>query len=122
MHITNKVGSEVNASKKHALGTTGFELALVNIQSNNLGEHARTLVHGYLEHRFTSNSLGYINPGFSVSYYSDQDTFFYPGIDVGFQVNGNSRLFFNSGYTYRIPTYTDLYYNDSSTWGMSFTS
>ena len=52
-----------------------------------------------------------------MSHYTDQDTFFYPGIDVGFQVSGNSRLFFNSGYTYRIPTYTDLYYNDPTTLG-----
>jgi len=118
MHITNKIGSEVNASKKHALGTTGigFELARVSIQSNNLGEHARTLVHGYLEHRF-ANTRWDITPGFSVSHYTDQDTFFYPGIDIGFQVTGNSRLFFNSGYTYRIPTYTDLYYNDPTTVG-----
>ena len=118
MHITNKLGAEVNATKKHALGTTGigFELAHVSIRSNNLGEHARTLAHGYLEHRFVSNRWD-VTPGFSVSHYTDQDTFFYPGIDVGFQVSGNSRLFFNSGYTYRIPTYTDLYYNDPTTLG-----
>lgn len=118
MHITNKLGGEVNATKKHALGTTGigFELARVSIQSNNLGEHARTLVHGYLEHRFASNRWD-VTPGFSVSHYTDQDTFFYPGIDIGFQINGDSRLFFNSGYTYRIPTYTDLYYNDPTTLG-----
>lgn len=118
MHITNKLGAEVNATKKHALGTTGigFELAHVSIRSNNLGEHARTLAHGYLEHRFVSNRWD-VTPGFSVSHYSDQDTFFYPGIDIGFQINGDSRLFFNSGYTYRIPTYTDLYYNDPTTLG-----
>ena len=121
LHITNKLGGEVNTTWKHNLGMTGigFELARVSIQSNNLGEHARTLVHGYLEHRFASNRWD-ITPGFSVSHYSDQDTFFYPGIDVGFQVSGNSRLFFNSGYTYRIPTYTDLYYSDSSTLGNAF--
>ena len=118
MHITNKLGAEVNATKKHALGTTGigFELAHVSIRSNNLGEHARTLAHGYLEHRFVSNRWD-VTPGFSVSHYTDQDTFFYPGIDIGFQINGDSRLFFNSGYTYRIPTYTDLYYNDPTTVG-----
>jgi vitamin B12 transporter len=118
MHITNKLGAEVNATKKHVLGTTGigFELAHVSIRSNNLGEHARTLAHGYLEHRFVSNRWD-VTPGLSVSHYTDQDTFFYPGIDVGFQVSGNSRLFFNSGYTYRIPTYTDLYYSDSTTLG-----
>jgi vitamin B12 transporter len=118
LHITNKLGGEVNTNLEHKLGTTGigFELARVSIQSNNLGEHARTLAHGYLEHRFESNRWD-ITPGFSVSHYSDQDTFFYPGIDVGFQVSGNSRLFFNSGYTYRIPTFTDLYYNDPTTLG-----
>ena len=118
MHITNKLGAEVNANKKHSLGTTGigFELAHVSIRSNNLGEHARTLAHGYLEHRFVSNRWD-VTPGFSVSHYTDQDTFFYPGIDIGFQINGDSRLFFNSGYTYRIPTYTDLFYNDPTTVG-----
>jgi iron complex outermembrane receptor protein len=121
MHITNKLGAEVNATKKHALGTTGigFELAHVSIRSNNLGEHARTLAHGYLEHRFVSNRWD-VTPGFSVSHYTDQDTFFYPGIDIGFQINGDSRLFFNSGYTYRIPTYTDLYYNDPTTLGNEY--
>jgi len=121
LHITNKLGAEVNGTWEHKMGTTGvgFELASVSIQSNNLGEHARTLVHGYLEHRFASNRWD-ITPGFSVSHYSDQDTFFYPGIDVGFQITGNSRLYFNSGYTYRIPTNTDLYYSDSSTLGNEF--
>ena len=121
LHITNKLGGEVNTTWEHKLGTTGigFELARVSIQSNNLGEHSRTLVHGYLEHRYENNRWD-ITPGFSVSHYSDQDTFFYPGIDLGFQVTGNSRLFFNSGYTYRIPTYTDLYYSDSSTVGNAF--
>ena len=121
LHITNKFGVEVNTTWEHKLGTTGigFELARVSIQSNNLGEHARTLVHGYFEHRFGNNRWD-ITPGLSVSHYSDQDTFFYPGIDFGFQISANSRLFFNSGYTYRIPTYTDLYYSDSSTLGNEF--
>lgn len=118
MHYTNKLGGEVNATKKHAYGTTGigFELARVSIESNNLGDHYRTLVHGYLEHRFVHNKWD-ITPGFSLSHYNDKDTFFYPGIDIGFQISENSRLFFNSGYTYRIPTYTDLYYNDPTTLG-----
>ena len=121
LHITNKFGVEVNTTWEHKLGTTGigFELARVSIQSNNLGKHARTLVHGYFEHRFGNNRWD-ITPGLSVSHYSDQDTFFYPGIDFGFQISANSRLFFNSGYTYRIPTYTDLYYSDSSTLGNEF--
>ena len=121
LHITNKLGGEVNTTFDNKMGITGigFEMARISIQSNNLGEHGRTLVHGYFEHRFARNRWD-ITPGFSMSHYSDQETFFYPGIDVGFQINRSSRLFFNSGYTYRIPTYTDLYYSDSSTQGNEF--
>ena len=118
LHITNKVGGDVNTTWTHKAGTTGvgFELARVSIQSNNLGNHFRTLVHGYLEHRYAKNRWD-INPGLSVSHYTDQDTFYYPGIDIGYQIAEYARLYFNSGYTYRIPTYTDLYYNDPSTEG-----
>ena len=118
LHITNKVGGEVNTTWTHKAGTTGvgFELARVSIQSNNLGDHFRTLVHGYFEHRFTKHRWD-VTPGLSVSHYTDQDTFYYPGIDVGYQITESARAYFNSGYTYRIPTYTDLYYNDPSTEG-----
>ena len=118
LHITNKVGGEVNTTWTHKAGTTGvgFELARVSIQSNNLGNHFRTLIHGYLEHRYAKKSWD-ITPGLSVSHYTDQDTFYYPGIDIGYQIADHARLYFNSGYTYRIPTYTDLYYNDPSTEG-----
>ncbi|MEC8090346.1 MAG: TonB-dependent receptor [Bacteroidota bacterium] len=118
LHITNKFGGEVNTTWTHTAGTTGvgFELARVSIKSNNLGDHFRTLIHGYLEHRFSLNRWD-ITPGISVSHYSHQDTFYYPGIDIGYQITDHARFYFNSGYTYRIPTYTDLYYNDSSTEG-----
>ena len=118
LHITNKVGGEVNTTWTHKAGISGvgFELARVSIQSNNLGDHFRTLIHGYLEHRFSKNRWD-ITPGLSVSHYTDQDTFYYPGIDIGYQIADHARLYFNSGYTYRIPTYTDLYYNDPSTEG-----
>ena len=118
LHITNKIGGEVNTTWTHKAGTTGvgFELARVSIQSNNLGNHFRTLIHGYLEHRHAKNRWD-ITPGLSVSHYTDQDTFYYPGIDIGYQIADHARLYFNSGYTYRIPTYTDLYYNDPSTEG-----
>jgi Outer membrane cobalamin receptor protein len=45
--------------------------------------------------------------------------FAYPGVDIGFQVNSEWRLYGNVGYTYRIPTYTDLYYSDRTTVGNS---
>jgi iron complex outermembrane receptor protein len=118
LHITDKLGSEFNVTNTNKWGTTGFglELASVAIQSNNLGQRDRTILHGYFEHRFVSGSLD-ITPGFALSHYSDQDTFFYPGIDLGWQLSSGVRIYANSGYTYRIPTYTDLFYSDRSTQG-----
>ncbi|MEC7084560.1 MAG: TonB-dependent receptor plug domain-containing protein, partial [Bacteroidota bacterium] len=94
LHITNKIGGEVNTTWTHKAGTTGvgFELARVSIQSNNLGNHFRTLIHGYLEHRHAKN-LWDITPGLSVSHYTDQDTFYYPGIDIGYQIADHARLY-----------------------------
>ena len=69
-----------------------------------------------MEHRFVSGNLDF-TPGFALSHYTDQDTFFYPGIDLGWQFKSGVRVYANSGYTFRIPTYTDLFYSDPTTLG-----
>ena len=43
--------------------------------------------------------------------------FAYPGLDIGYQVNEDIKLYSNVGYTYRVPTYTDLYYSSPTTIG-----
>ena len=50
-------------------------------------------------------------PGLAFSNFSDVDHFLYPGIDIGYKIRNGIKLNFNSGYTYRVPSYTDLYYN-----------
>ena len=44
-------------------------------------------------------------------------THFFPGIDIGFDLSEKINLYANYGKTYRIPTYTDLYYSDRNTIG-----
>ena len=51
------------------------------------------------------------------SHYSDFGTHIFPGIDVGLEVNDNLKFFANTGYTWRIPTFTDLYYEDGANIG-----
>jgi len=51
-----------------------------------------------------------ITPGVAVSYFSDFDSKAFPGLDLGYQVSSDFRVYGNIGYTYRVPTYTDLYY------------
>jgi iron complex outermembrane receptor protein len=45
------------------------------------------------------------------------EAFTYPGVDLGFEISTHWQAYANLGYTYRIPTYTDLYYEDRTTVG-----
>ena len=120
LHISNKVGAEVNASYTSNLGVTGFgvDMAKVFLSSNNLGDRERFMTTVFLEHRFTmlDDRLD-ITPGVAVNYFSDFKFHAFPGVDLGYQLADNWRAYGNLGYTYRIPTYTDLYYTSPNTIG-----
>lgn len=119
-HITNKVGASFNSTITSNKGITGFGLDIAKnyIVSNNLGTHNRYVVTGFLEHRFSfaKNRLD-VTPGIAISYYSDFNFHTFPGIDIGLQLNQNTRIYTNIGYTYRIPTYTDLFFHSPATLG-----
>jgi vitamin B12 transporter len=119
-HINNKIGAEVNSAYISKLGITGFgvDIAQVYLRSNNLGNRNRTMATAFLEHRFKiiSDRLD-ITPGVALTYFSDFDFNAFPGMDVGFSLTDDFRIYGNIGYTYRIPTYTDLYYADPATQG-----
>jgi vitamin B12 transporter len=113
LHISNKVGLQVNASYTSDAGITGFgiDAAKVFMTSTNLGERDRTMANLFVEHRFSlaDNTLD-ITPGVSVNYFSDFKFHAFPGVDVGYAINDAFKAYANVGYTYRVPTYTDLYY------------
>ncbi|MDX6745680.1 TonB-dependent receptor [Polaribacter sp. PL03] len=120
LHTTNKVGVETNASYTSNLGITGFgiDVSRVSISSNNLGKRDRTMANLFLEHRFKlADGKIDITPGVAVTYFSDFKFQAFPGLDIGFKLTDNLKAYGNLGITYRIPTYTDLYYNDRSTIG-----
>lgn len=119
-HISNKVGADVNASYISKAGVTGFgvDLAKVYISSNNLGDRNRFMANLFVEHRFKFiNGQLDLTPGIAVNYFSDFKFHAFPGLDIGYKVNEKVKLYANVGYTYRIPTYTDLYYSDPATLG-----
>ena len=120
LHITNKVGAETNVSYRSDIGITGFgiDISRVFISSNNLGNRNRTMANLFLEHRFKlAEGTIDVTPGVAVTYFSDFKFHAFPGLDIGFKVSDNVKVYGNLGVTYRIPTYTDLYYNDRSTIG-----
>lgn len=118
LHITNKVGVETNASYTSKIGITGFgiDVSRVSISSNNLGQRDRIMANLFLEHRFDFGAVD-ITPGVAVTYFSDFKFHAFPGFDLGMDLSKDLRFYWNVGSTYRIPTYTDLYYNDRSTSG-----
>lgn len=120
LHQTNKVAVELNGSYTSSLGITGFgaDVAQVYISSNNLGHHERLMTTVFLEHRFEwlDGKLD-VTPGIAVTYFSDFKFHAFPGMDVGYKLNDHFKVYGNIGYTYRIPTYTDLYYSDPTTLG-----
>ncbi|OQD44452.1 TonB-dependent receptor [Croceivirga radicis] len=120
MHISNKIGVETNASYASKLGITGFglELSKIYLRSNNLGNRNRFLSNVFLEHRFSiANNKLDITPGVALTYFSDFKFKAFPGLDIGYSLTNNFKVYGNIGYTYRIPTYTDLFYNDPVTSG-----
>ena len=119
-HITHKLGASLDVSLSSKLGTTGMgiDLSRVSIASNNLGGRSRQLAAFFFEHRFSFwNKKLDITPGVALNLYSDFGAFSYPGVDLGYTLNKEFRVYGNFGYTYRIPTYTDLYYKDKTTRG-----
>ena len=113
LHITNKIAAELNGSYTSNIGITGFgvEFSKYYIGSNNLGDNQREIATLFLEHRFQFlNGKFDVTPGIAASYFSDFDNKLFPGIDLGYKINDDLRIYGNIGYTYRVPTYTDLYY------------
>lgn len=119
-HISDKIGAETNASYTSELGITGFgiDISKIYLRSNNLGNRNRFMTNLFLEHRFSflDNTLD-ITPGVAVTYFSDFKFHAFPGLDIGYDITNNLKAYGNIGYTYRIPTYTDLYYSDPRTNG-----
>ena len=120
LHITDKIGAEVNASYNSDLGITGFgvDISKIYMRSNNLGSRNRFMTNLFLEHQFKLfNDRLDITPGVAVTYFSDFKFHAFPGLDIGYRLNDNFKIYGNTGYTYRIPTYTDLFYSDPGTIG-----
>ena len=120
LHISNKIGASLDYSLFSSMGTTGLgvDLSRVSIISNNLGEHNRIITNIFAEHRFLFlNDKLDITPGIAFNNYTDFGMRFFPGIDIGMALRSRFKAYGNIGSTYRIPTYTDLYYSDRTTLG-----
>lgn len=120
LHLGHVAGGELHAAHHNRLGITGLgaEVSGVWLASNNLGVHARRVMTAFAEHRFQWQNLGLdITPGLSVQYFSDFGARVFPGVDAGWHLSRAWKLYANTGITYRVPTFTDLYYEDAANAG-----
>ncbi|NNF36736.1 MAG: TonB-dependent receptor [Saprospiraceae bacterium] len=120
LHIGNSYGGELNASWINALGVLGIgsEIRYDDLRSNNLGDRSRTTLGLNLEQRILL--LGDrvdVTPGVGLYSYSDFGMRAFPGLDVGIKLNNEVKAYGNVGYTWRVPTYTDLFYSDPANLG-----
>ncbi len=132
LHTTHVAGGELHTTYRSAGGVTGLgaEVRHERIDSNGirtlrdstgaaidtvtvpfLGQRQRTLLGFFAEHRFYFFDRLDVTPGLYVNWYSDYGWNYFPGIDASWKINPSWRLFANVGRSFRIPTYTDLYYD-----------
>lgn len=120
LHLSNVIGYELNTTIKNSLGITGLGIDVnsVWLSSNNLGQRQRTVATFFAEHRFSFlNDRLDFTPGFQLNYYSDFGLNAFPGAELGYKLTDKLKMFGTVGYTYRVPSYTDLYYKDPANLG-----
>jgi vitamin B12 transporter len=120
LHIGNVVGAEFNATYDSDFGMSGagLDVQSVYLRSNNLGTRERQVISAFLEHRLEwwDGRLD-ITPGLLFNYFTDFGTNLFPGIDLGVAIHPQLKIYANAGNTYRVPTFTDLYYEDQANVG-----
>jgi iron complex outermembrane receptor protein len=111
-HTSDVIALEANGSFKTKLGTTGFglETRKESIESTNLGNRSRNLTGIFLEQLVQLGEKIDLRGGIYSNYYSEYGWRHFPGAEMGFQASESLRFYTGYGVSYRIPTYTDLYY------------
>ena len=122
-HISHKLGFQNNISIFSDIGITGIGIDLSNtwLRSNNLGDRNRFITTIFAEQLLNKNKFSF-TPGIAISIYEkpNNDLFkskLFPGIDIGYKLSDKVSLNANVGETFRIPTFTDLYYSDPNNEG-----
>ncbi len=122
IHTTDVYGVEFqsNLISKFGLTAIGAELSKEEIESNNLGNHNRTKGGLFFEHQMEFyNKLQLIAGAFAYNY-SGWGWHWWPGVDLGCQINQAVKIYASIGQSFRVPTFTDLYYSNPSNQGNPF--
>ena len=125
-HRTDVSGATLNFRVDSFLGETAFgtEVRHERIRSTNLGEPlgqargvyvcglARTAFNLFLEHHVSFGRLS-ASGGLTAVYHTgnSEGVKLFPGIDANFKISNALRLYASYNTSYRMPTFTELYYS-----------
>ncbi|MCB0696580.1 MAG: TonB-dependent receptor [Chitinophagaceae bacterium] len=112
IHETNVLTGEVQSTirlNKGIIGA-GVEYRNEDINSTNLGKRQRNNLGIYAEYKHYFSDKLNASAGLYANKNSDYDWEVFPGVDAGYTITRNWKLFVNATTGQRLPTYTDLYY------------
>lgn len=139
-HYTDVVGSNANlwtSTGKQSKLSVGYDVRYELIRSNKLGDSLnnripvkgvegmyytlgkeRTSAGLFIEESVNLNKFS-VSAGLLASYLSalPGKIALYPGLDAAYRLGNNFRMYANVNRTLRLPTFTDLYYNDATSKG-----
>ena len=118
-HTSDQFGGELQVSVTSSLGVTsiGGEVCREELASSNLGNHERYRGGIFVEQQLKIDETATLTAGVNTYRYTDYDWRSWPGLDLGLQLSSNTRLFASVGRAFRVPTYTDLYYQSPANVG-----
>ncbi|MGE5499371.1 MAG: TonB-dependent receptor plug domain-containing protein [Syntrophothermus sp.] len=113
LHTTNSYGSQIQLSYKTSSGTVtaGAEIGSDDINSNNLGIHNRStggfsagyIFSGVKDFKIIASGYAYKYAGFGWK--------LCPGLDAGYNLSGDLNVYFSAGRSFRLPSFTEMYYS-----------
>jgi vitamin B12 transporter len=111
-HRTDVLGAQVNTLIMSGLGDTsiGGEAELEDMESSSLGDHDRGRQAVFLEHRFYPSDRLTMGMGVSAVHYSCWGWEYWPGADMNIELIDGFTWFASFEKSFRVPTYTELYY------------
>ncbi|MCL5990533.1 MAG: TonB-dependent receptor [Bacteroidetes bacterium] len=136
-HLTNNIGGSSDFSLGWLGGNTSFgvELHNENINSNVLGNAtgdsinvpgepgayftkyaSRDNLSLFFEHNVNLKNF-YLSGGFMINWITDYNWETYGGFDAGYKINDKLHIISSINQSFRVPTFTDLYYSGPSNIG-----
>lgn len=105
-------GIQLSDRNRYGIWNLGADLRNEYLQGNNMGNHQRTIAGMYIGQTMYWGKHIQVIPGLGYNYYSAFGQALYPGMDIGYQW-GKVRFGASVNRTFRVPTFTDMYYTDA---------